>query len=957
MVQIPDHVAFTDLQSEIPKFVHKWLKAEGNESSETTSFWNELLTLLNAHAHIAGVSFLDQARVPFAPHHVKRLDSYLPLTQVLIEQKSKGIALDKPQLQSDGAVLTPLQQALRYRSKFDQPVRFIVLCNFKELWLYNLSLNPTHPELITPKIVRVDDTLVDEFYGLRFLIDPALGKLPDPFVTQATALSMYAVDQVSKVCALMTPLYQEQESDQVQLQLNKFCMRLVFCWYANKSGLFTDAKTGVNHFQAYLEGIPPKCGHLVLYRIFQILDTPSDERFKSEDSDLLALPYVNGGLFHGASEDLIPRLSDEVWKLILAELYFDWDKIDPAIFGSLYESTLSSDLRRSAGMHYTTVENIHKLIDPLFLDELKAEFAACLTIKAKKKRTEQLQAFQNKLAQLTFLDPACGSGNFLTETYLSLRRLENQVIRELNANQGFFDLNDLNPVKVTIDQFYGLELNGFAVAVAKTALWIAQCQMMDETSAIFDHQIERLPLNKNDQIKEGNALTTPWTEVVPADKLNYIIGNPPFSGARQMNADNKQDLRVALGPKWSTKGGDLDLVCGWFKKAHDLMALAPHIKSALVATNSICQGTAVANLWAPLQQGGTEIIFGHHSFLWQSEVPQQAAVYCVIVGMVNQACPNKGTKRIFTAQGEIRAAHINAYLLDGPDVFISERKKPLCPVPEGRIGNQPIDDGNYLFTPQEKAEFLKLEPQAAPYFQRWFGGEELLNGKERYCLYLDECSEEELDALPEAKKRVDAVRQFRLNSKSIQTQKIADQPTRFHVVNIPKTAFLVIPEVSSGRRDYIPIAFMRPQDGLCSNLVNLFPDATLIHFSILSSAVHMTWVRMFAGRLKMDYRYSIKLVYNCFPWPQHLSPEQEQALSAAAQEILDARAAYPNATLAQLYDPETMPAALKQAHEVNDHLIMQAYGFNLSWSPEQVLGALVTLYCQLCAADSSAPLH
>ena len=452
MVQIPDNVAFTDLQTEIPKFVHKWLKAEGNETSETTSFWNELLTLLNAHAHIAGVSFLDQARVPFAPHHVKRLDSYLPLTQVLIEQKSKGIALDKPQLQSDGAVLTPLQQALRYRSKFDQPVRFIVLCNFQELWLYNLSLNPTHPELITPKIVRLDETLVDEFYGLRFLIDPALGKLPDPFVTQTTALSMYAVDQISKVCALMAPLYpkqkqkQEQEPALVQEQLNKFCMRLVFCWYANKSGLFTDAKTGVNHFQAFLEGIPPKCGHWALYHLFQVLDTPDDQRFKGENPDLLALPYVDGGLFHEASKDLIPCLSDEVWKLILAELYFDWDKIDPAIFGSLYESTLSNDLRRSAGMHYTSVENIHKLIDPLFLDELKAEFATCKAIKAAKKRKAQLLAFQDKLSKLTFLDPACGSGNFLTETYLSLRRLENQVIRELNANQGFFDLNDLNPV-------------------------------------------------------------------------------------------------------------------------------------------------------------------------------------------------------------------------------------------------------------------------------------------------------------------------------------------------------------------------------------------------------------------------------------------------------------------------------------------------------------------------------
>ena len=452
----------------------------------------------------------------------------------------------------------------------------------------------------------------------------------------------------------------------------------------------------------------------------------------------------------------------------------------------------------------------------------------------------------------------------------------------------------------------------------------------------------------------GNALTEPWTEVVPAEKLNYIIGNPPFSGARQMNADNKHDLRCALGPKWSPKGGDLDLVSGWFKKAHDLMAQAPHIKSALVATNSICQGTAVANLWAPLQQGGTEIIFGHHSFLWQSEAPQQAAVYCVIVGMVNQACPNKGAKRIFTEQGELRASHINAYLLDAPDVFISERKKPLCPVPKGRIGNKPIDDGNYLFTPQEKAEFLKREPQAAPYFQRWFGSAELLQGKERYCLYLGTCPDAKLAAMPEAKKRVDAVRHFRSQSKHPSTARDAAEPAKFCHTNIPKTPFLVIPKVSSGRRDYIPLAFMQPQDGLCSDLLNIFPDATLVHFSILSSAVHMTWVKIVAGRLNMNYRYSIRLVYNCFPWPPHLSPEQEQALSAAAQEILDTRAAYPNATLAQLYDPETMPAPLRQAHAANDRLVMQAYGFEPNLSPEQVLAALFALYQQLCAGAKGA---
>lgn len=769
---------------------------------------------------------------------------------------------------------------------------------------------------------------------------------------QQQTLSLEAGKRVHHLATALFGLYKGTNQDLVNASLNKLCVRLVFCWFSDSAGLFA----GKNRFGDYLANLPTSCWRWALQSLFVALDTPKTKRDQDELPEVLAFPFVGGDLFHGASDDLIPQFNEELRAFILAqaESKFAWDAISPTYFGAIFESTLNPNTRRSGGMHYTSPENIHKLIDPLFLDELQAELNSCLSLKNGKARMIKLRAFQDKLARLKFLDPACGSGNFLTESYLCLRRMENHVIRELNAHQAFLGIVELSPIKISLEQFAGIEINGFAVAVAKAALWIAEGQMLKETSSIIEQQLELFPLKPYDHIAEGNALTMPWEQVVPLKQLSYIMGNPPFSGASLMSSANKHDLEQAIGQNWPTNMGDLDLVSGWFKKAHDTMAQSPNIKTAFVATNSICQGASISNLWAPLLKGGSEIIFAHRSFCWDSEATERANVFCVIVGFTNQACDTKPNKLIFDGATVTQAKHINAYLLDAADAFIEPRRVPLCPVPIGSTGNTPIDGGHYLFTAEQKEAFVQAEPQAAPYFHRWFGSQELLHGKVRFCLYLGDCADAELTKMPAALKQVEAVRAFRLKSSSAVTRRMAQRPTQFFITNLPRTKFLAIPKISSYRRKYIPIAFMQPEDGLCSDLLKLFPDAELWHFSVLTSSVHMVWVKTVCGRLKMDYRYSTELVYNNFPWPQDVDSKLKQQMEAAAQGILDARTQENGTTLAQLYDPAQMPSALRQAHEANDRLVMKAYGFDPSWSESQIFTALYQLYQQLCATAPSS---
>lgn len=785
-----------------------------------------------------------------------------------------------------------------------------------------------------PEIILLAD-LEKEYHRLSFIVDTGNENLK-----KEMEVSIAAGEIVGLLYDAFLKQYADPSSEYALKSLNILCVRLVFCLYAEDAGIFD--RHGM--FHDYMAEFETRRMRRALIELFEILDTKPENRdpYLQDDNPLLAaFPYVNGGLF--AKEDIeIPPFTDEIRDLLLqkASADFDWSEISPTIFGAVFESTLNPETRRSGGMHYTSIENIHKVIDPLFLDDLRAEFNELRAITVEKTRKKKLQNFQRKLALMTFLDPACGSGNFLTETYLSIRRLENDVLKELSAQivMGEFD----NPIQVSISQFYGIEINDFAVTVAKTALWIAESQMMKLTEEIVHMDLDFLPLKTNAYIVEGNALQIDWETVVPKHKLNYIMGNPPFVGARLMSADQKSDVISVFGSKWKNVG-NLDYVSCWYKKTADFMS-GTRIRAALVSTNSVTQGETVANLWKPLFEDGVHFDFAHRTFRWDSEASQKAHVHCVIVGF--SIAPNTKPRVIYTDGEPLVSENINGYLLDAPNVFVSSRNKPICDIPNIGIGNKPIDGGFYLFEKDEMVDFINKEPKSEKYFRPWYGSREFINRKPRYCLWLGECSPAELRKMPECMKRVEAVRNFRLSSSSAGTVKLADKPTRFHVENMPEGTYVVIPEVSSERRRYVPMGFMTP-DILCSNLVKIVPEASIYHFGILTSNVHMAWMRAVCGRLKSDYRYSKDIVYNNFPWPAP-TDAQKAKIEQTAQGILDARALYPDSSLADLYDRLTMPPELRKAHERNDRAVMQAYGFSVkNMTESSCVAELMKLYQQM----------
>ena len=710
--------------------------------------------------------------------------------------------------------------------------------------------------------------------------------------------------------------YLDKTNERTLRSLNILCVRIVFCLYAEDAGIF--GSHGM--FHDYLMSFDAIHMRGALKELFEVLDTVPEERDPYLTPQLAAFPYVNGGLF--ADEQIeIPLFTDEIRELILkkASAEFNWSEISPTIFGAVFESTLNPETRRSGGMHYTSIENIHKVIDPLFLDDLQKEFNDICAVSVVRTREKKLKEFQAKLASLSWFDPACGSGNFLTETYLSIRRLENHVLRILTHGQISLGFEDVTPIKVSISQFYGIEINDFAVTVAKTALGIAESQMMKQTEDIVHMSLDFLPLKTYANIIEGNALRLDWETVISKHKADYIMGNPPFIGARMMAAAQKDDLN-AVFPNWKN-AGNLDYVSCWYKKASDFM-IGTAIRSALVSTNSVTQGESVANLWKPLFESGIHIDFAHHTFRWDSEAKIKAHVHCVIIGF--SAATNKKPKVLFTSDRPQIVHNINGYLLDAENIFVESRKKPICSVPSIGIGNKPVDGGFYLFEKNEMESFLEKEPAAEKYFKPWYGSQEFINCRPRYCLWLGECQPNELRKLPECMKRVEAVRQFRLASKSPGTVKLADKPTHFHVENMPKGTHIVVPEVSSERRRYIPMGYM-DDTVLCSNLVKIIPNANLYYFGVLTSNIHMAWMRAVGGRLKSDYRYSKDIVYNNFPWPEP-TKEQMIKIEQTAQAILDARSLYPNSSLADLYDELVMPPELRKAHQRNDIAVMRAYG-------------------------------
>ncbi len=881
------------------QFAARW-QGRGYEKGDSQVFWTELVTTVFGIANPSEfLRFEQQARLD----HTSFIDVMIPHTHVMVEQKSLGKDLRQPIRQSDGTLLTPYQQAQRYSAAlpYSERPRWIVVCNFAEFDVYDME----HPNTEPQRILLSD--LGRELYRLRFLVETG-----NEHLEREMEVSIQAGEIVGRIYDALLESYADG-SAQTLRQLNILCVRLVFCFYAEDAGIFGRH----DQFHDYLAKFDAPSMRSALLQLFETLNTPADSRSKYLRPELAAFPYTNGGLF--AEQIDIPQFTDTLRDLLLrhASLDFDWSQISPTIFGAVFESTLNPETRRSGGMHYTSIGNIHRVIDPLFLDGLRADFADICREQVTRRRLRRLQDFQQRLATLTFLDPACGSGNFLTETYLSLRRLENEVIRAIYSTVPLDAFT--NPIRVSIHQFHGIELNDFAVTVATTALWISEAQMMAETERIIHHDIDFLPLRSYANIREGNALSMDWQTLCPKEKLSYIIGNPPFVGARLMAAEQKEDMLRVFGHKWKNVG-NLDYVCAWYKLATDFIR-GSGTRCALVSTNSVCQGESVANLWKPLFAEGVHIDFAHRTFRWDSEASLKAHVHCVIVGFSCAPCDRP--KLLFDNGQVCEATHINAYLVDAPDTWVESRNTPLCDVPAIGIGNKPIDGGNYLFTKEEMEEFIRREPKAAAYFRPWYGAQEFIHREPRYCLWLGDCTPKEITSMPLCYERVKNVRNYRLASTSAGTVKLADKPTRFHVENMPETTYLLVPRVSSEKRRYVPIGFITP-DVLCSDSVHIIPSATLYHFGILESNVHMAWMRAVCGRLKSDYRYSKEIVYNNFPWPE-ATPERQAEISRTAQAILDARALYPDSSLADLYDPVAMPRELLEAHRRNDRAVMAAY--------------------------------
>ena len=1009
------------------EFADYW-KGKGYEKGQTQPFWIGLLRVLGVeHPDQGYVEFEDRAHIDSAHGFI---DGYIPATRVLIEQKSLGKSLRAGIPQSDGSVLTPFQQAKRYC--FDLPVsrhpRWVVTCNFEELLVHDMERPNAEPESILLA------NLPDELYRLSFLVATEAD-----FIRREEEISKAAGDVVGRIYDAFLKQYRDPSNPATLKSLNELCVRLVFLFYAEDAGVFRHLQ-----FRDYLKPFPAAKARGALLDLFRVLDTPPAERDPYLDPDLAAFPYVNGGLFANAALE-VPQLTDEILSLIVknGSEEFDWKDISPTIFGAVFESTLNPETRRSGGMHYTSLANIHKVIGPLFLDGLTSRVDALCqggnvaNVKvlpmananaqletgnngtgnngkwqqSPQQRRKALRALQDELASLTFLDPACGSGNFLTETYVCLRRLENRIIAALQDGQGEFDLEG-DAVKVSIRQFHGIEINDFAVAVAKSALWIAESQMLNETQALLHRNIDFLPLKTYDGIVEGNALRMDWSSLAP--RFDYIMGNPPFVGARLMSAEQKADVESVFGADW--KGlGNLDYVACWYKLAADCMAANPATRTALVSTNSICQGDAVATLWQPLFGSGVSIDFAHRTFRWDSESNSKAHVHCVIVGFScdgaetsatsgtlatmetlgtaapvsspssprspsSPPVPKVPSKPLFEGDRVSLVPHINAYLLPAPDAFVESRREALCAPRPLVFGSMP-NDGGFLsdWSPERRAEVLAKWPEAEPLFRRIIGSHEYINSVERWCLWLLGASPALIRSVPPVLEAVDNVRSLRLASKRAATHKLAETPSLFGEIRQPTSGnYIVVPSVSSERRRYVPMGFL-PADVIANNLVLLVPDASLYHFGVLTSNVHMAWMRAVAGRLEMRYRYSAQIVYNNFPWPEaatpmrangsaNASPEgkaqnagalattsdkselMKARIEQTAQAILDARAHYPDASLADLYDELTMPPDLRKAHQENDRAVMAAYGFPTKMTESECVAELFKRYQTLVAA-------
>jgi hypothetical protein len=911
----PMPLSWNEIKDRALRFARDWQHVE-SEDAEAKTFWDEFFTVF-------GVS---RRRLASFERRVKKLDGkdgYIDLLMpgvILVEHKSRGKDLDRAFAQARG---------------------------------YFPSLKDSE----LPQLIVVSDFA-------RFRVYPADGGTPHEFTLRDLHKH---VKVFAPLAGYQTHVFQEQDPVNIKAAekmgklydrlkaigytghpLQLYLVRLLFCLFADDTGIFERALFLEWLRQRTSEDGADLAGRLA--ELFQVLNTPPDRRLANLDEQLAQFPYVNGKLF----EEHLPIAAFDraMREALLDACALNWSAISPAIFGALFQSVMDDKARRNLGAHYTSEKNIKKLIHPLFLDELRAEFERI------KGNRNKLFEFHKKLRTLKFLDPACGCGNFLVITYRELRLLELDVLRAARQS-GQLELDVHRLIQLDVDQFYGIEIEEFPAQIAQVALWLMDHQMNLKVSEEFGLYFARIPLKTSANIVHGNALRLDWNSVLPAEQCSYVLGNPPFVGAKFMDDAQRADTTLVFDG--IDNAGLLDFVAAWYVKAarysqlcHSRAGGKPEpiaqtldsrvcgndsMRIAFVSTNSICQGEQVGVLWGWLLAQGMQIHFAHRTFSWNNEARGVAAVHCVIVGFGLQDVASKIIYDYDDIKGEphaVKARNINPYLVDAENALLANRDTPICPVPEIGIGNKPIDGGHYLFTTQEKAEFLKLEPKAAKWFRRWLGSDEFINGWERWCLWLGECPPTELRQMPEAMKRVEAVRQTRLASKSAPTRKLADKPTRFHVENLPASTYMVIPEVSSERRSYIPFGFLQPET-LASNKLRILPDASLYHFGVLTSQMHMVWTHYVTGRLKSDIQYSISIVYNNFPWPLDASDKHQQAIEDAAQGVLDARAQFPDASLADLYDPLTMPPALLKAHQALDRAVDAAYvpsGGKKTWASD-----------------------
>lgn len=946
-------------------FVKKW-KDRGDEKQDTQQFWNELLS------QIYDVNILDPGNVKFEkkiikssknpgfkdvvindgfPDDPENNDGYV-CNRVLVEQKSFTEKLDVKEMRS-GKFVTPFEQAKAYddASPKNEKADYIITCNFQEFWIYDMNGN--YKDWDHPEKLKLED-LPSHFDDYLCMLGNHESSAKKPIFTHEVDISKEAGDLVGKLYDELRERYHNPDDSFTLQSLNVLCVRLVFCLYAEDAGLFNPNNR--HTFHDYLVEKDPIRIRKALKDLFKLLDQPVNERdeyLEDEDPLLASFPYVNGGLFHDAGKEYeIPMFSEATKELLVKQMSegFDWSKISPTIFGAVFESTLNQETRRSGGMHYTSIENIHKVIDPLFLNDLIKEFS--LISQGSNdggKRTKALHKFQDKLASLKFFDPAAGSGNFLTETYLSLRKLENDILKMLARDQNIgmnldVDFKDAETerknkleIKVSIQQMFGIEINDFAVSVAKTALWISEAQMFEKTEEILHDSKEFFPLQSYNNMKEGNALKIDWNEVLPSDECSFIMGNPPFIGMKEQSNVQKSELQSATKIKVMKQ---LDYVAGWYFIAANY--ISPNTKCAFVSSNSITQGEQALTMWKPLfNELGIHINFAYRTFQWDSEASIKAHVHCVIIGFSKK---DDKDKTIFDGSSIIKTNKISQYLSPSDSVFIEKVGKPICNVEPMTKGAQLIDGGNFIIGNQEEYEKVtKKYPEVKNFAKKYYNAKSFLNREnDTYVLYLENCSPKQINDCPYLRKKVEEVYKFRSENEKNSTKVLEDTPSKYFQSQIPSGESIIVPVVSSSRRKYIPMGFM-PKNMVYTNALFFVDKATLYDFGILESIIHMYWTKAFCGRMKSDYRYSNTIVYNTFPWPK-TSESEKKLIEKTAQAILDARELYPDCSLSDLYDPLTMPEELKKAHRENDNAVMDAYGLDKDLSESEIIAELLKMY-------------